>query len=68
MTDEQKARAQIQKERAEYWIPLRSRAMELALQEFATFKYAPKNDTEFFLRVETVVNYLETGIPEKPGS
>jgi hypothetical protein len=68
MTDEQKAKAEIQKERVEYWIPLRGRALELAIQELAALKYVPKSDEEIFLRAETIINYLETGIPRKPGS
>jgi hypothetical protein len=68
MPDEQKAKAEIQKEQVEYWIPLRGRALELAIQEFAALKYVPKNDEEVFWRAETIINYLETGIPRKLGS
>ena len=65
MNDEEK-KAEILKER-EYWIPLRSRALELAINEFAAMQYKPSNDEEVFLRAETIINYLETGIPKKPG-
>jgi hypothetical protein len=68
MTDRQNAEEEIKRERVEYWIPLRGRALELAIQEFAALKYVPKSDEEIFLRAETIINYLETGIPRKPGT
>jgi len=67
MTDEEKLKAELAKER-EYWILLRAKAMELAIQEFAAIKYEPRNDEEIFLRAEAIINYLETGIPIKPGT
>lgn len=51
----------------EYWIPLRGRALELAINEFAAMQYKPDNDEEIFMRAETIINYLESGIPKKPG-
>jgi len=66
MTNEEQRKAEIAKER-EYWIPIRARALELAIQELAALKRAPSGDEEVFLRAEAIINYLETGIPRRPG-
>ncbi|MDR2097670.1 MAG: hypothetical protein LBP37_04040 [Spirochaetaceae bacterium] len=68
MTEEKMAENEIKKKMREYWISLREMALRLAIEELAALKYVPKDDTEVFLRAETIINYLETGIPSKPGT
>jgi hypothetical protein len=66
MTDEQKLQEELAKERA-YWISIRGRALELAIQEFAVSQ-KPIDELSIFERAETIINYLERGIPIKPGT
>ena len=67
MTNEERISEELANERA-YWITIREKALMLAIQELSALNRVPENDTEIFVRAETFINYLENGIPIRPGT